>query len=72
MKTPVLLKRQQFKENGSDKTEPKGLKRQRLDERNNEEENSLDENEGKIKGARYVLPLFVLLPPLPQKLSNRM
>ena len=64
MKTPVLLKRQRFKESRSDETKPKGPKRQRLDERDNEEGNSLDEDEGEIKGAKYVPPPFVPLPPL--------
>lgn len=71
MKTPALLKRQRFEESGSDETEPKGLKRQRLDERDDEEGNSLDEDEGEIEGARYVPPPFVPLPPLPRKVSNR-
>ena len=71
MKTPALLKRQRFEESGSDETEPKGSKRQRLDERDNEEGNSLDEDEGEIEGARYVPPPLVLLPPLPRKVSNR-
>ena len=65
MKTSALLKCQQFEESGSDKTEPKGSKRQRLDERDNEEENSLDEDEGEIEGARYIPPPFVPPPPLP-------
>ena len=71
MKTPALLKRQRFEESGSDETEPKGLKRQRLDERDDEEGNSLDEDEGEIEGARYVSPPFVPLPSLPRKVSNR-
>lgn len=71
MKTPALLKRQRFEESGSDETEPKGSKRQRLDERDDEEGNSLDEDEGEIEGARYVPPPFVPLPPLPRKVSNR-
>ena len=70
MKTPALLKRQRFEESGSDETEPKRLKRQRLDERDDEEGNSLDEDEGEIEGARYVLFPFVLLLLLPQKVSN--
>ena len=70
MKTPALLKRQRFKEGGSDETEPKGSKRQRLDECDDEEGNSLDEDEDEMEGARYVPPPFVPLPSLPQKVSN--
>ena len=71
MKTQALLKRQRFKKTESDETEPKGSKRQHLDERNDKEGNSLDKDEGEIKGARYVLSPFVPLSPLPQKVSNR-
>lgn len=61
---PALLKRQQFEESGNNKTESKKSKRQRLNERDNEERNSLDKDKGEIKGAKYVLPPFVPLPPL--------
>ena len=67
-----MLKRQQFKENGSNETEPKGSKRQRLDERDNEKGNSLDKDEGEIEGTRYVFPPFDPLFPLSQKVSNRL
>ena len=52
MKTPAVLKRQRFEENGSDKTEPKESKRRCLDDYDDEEENSLDENEGEIESTR--------------------
>ena len=51
--------------------ELKRSKRQRLDERDNEEGNSLDEDESEIKGARYIPLSFVPLPPLPQTVLNR-
>ena len=59
--------------------ESRRSKHQRLDKRDNaeengldnEEENGLDKNEGKIEANRYILPLFVLLSPLLQKMSNR-
>ena len=72
MKTPELLKRQRFKESGSDETEPKESKRQRLYECDNEESNSLDKDEGEIEFARYVSLPFIPLPPLLQKVSNRL
>ena len=72
MKTPTVLKCQQFEESGSDKTETKGSKRQRLDNCDNEEGNTLDKDEGEIEGTRYVHPLFVPLRPLPLKVSNRL
>ena len=61
MKILAMLKRQQFKNNGSDKKEVRGSKCQHLDECNNKEENGLSEDEGKIKGARYVFPPFIPL-----------
>ncbi len=45
MKIAIMLKRQQFENSGSDETEPKGLKHQRLDMYDNEEEEDLDEFE---------------------------
>ena len=45
--------------------EAKGSKRQRLDERDDEEENSLDKDESEIKDARYISPSFIHLPLLP-------
>ena len=71
MKTSALLKRQQFKKSGSDETKSKKSKCQRLDEYDNEEGNSLDADEGEIESARYVLPPFVSLLLLLQKMSNR-
>ena len=79
MKTLTILKRQQFEDSGSDKTEPRRSKCQRLDEHNNkkknglddEKENGLDEDEGEIEGGRYIPLLFVSLSLLPQKLLNR-
>ena len=60
-----------IEESGSDETKSKGLKRQRLDEYDDKKGNSLDEDEDGIERARYVLPPFVPLPPLPQRVSNR-
>ena len=71
IKTPALLKRQRFEESGSDETEPKESKHQRLDEHDDEEGNNLDKDEGEIEGARYILPPFIPLLLLPQKVSNR-
>ena len=71
MKTRALLKRQRFEESGSDEMEPKGSKRQRLDERDNEEGNSLNEDQGEIEGARYIPSSFVPLPLLFRNVSNR-
>ena len=65
MKTPAMLKHQQFEDGRSEKTKPRRSKRQRLDEHNNEEGNGLDADEGEIEGHRYVF-----LPLLPQKVSN--
>lgn len=58
---PAILKRQQFKDSGNDKTGLKELKRQNFDKHNNKEENSFDKNKSKIKNARYIFPLFILL-----------
>ena len=71
MKTPAMLKRQHFKDSRSDKTKPRGAKCQRLDERDNEEKNGLDEYEGEIKGTKYVALLFIPLF-FPQKVSNHL
>ena len=73
MKIPAMLKRQRFRDSGSDKTEPRGSKYQRFDEHNNkegngldnEERNGLDKDKGEIKGSRYVLPPFIPLPLFP-------
>lgn len=58
---PTMLKRQQFKDSGSDETESRGSKRQCLDKRDSKEGNGLDENEGEIEGARYIFPPFIPL-----------
>ena len=71
----TILKCQQFEDSESDKAKARGSKRQRLDERDNKEENgldneeknALDEDEVEIEGGRYV-SLFLLL----QKVSNRL
>lgn len=59
-----MLKHQQFKDSGSEDTEQKRLEYLYLDERDNEEENSLNGDEGEIKGVTYVsasvIPLFIL------------
>ncbi len=70
MKTVALLKRQRFKDSGSDVKEPKGSKHQRLDARDNKKGEGLDEfeSEGKREDIGYVPLLFVTSP---QKESNR-
>ena len=69
-KTPMVLKRQQFKDSRNDKIELKGSKYQQLDLHDNKEEESLNEfeNEGEIESIGYVLLPFVALS---QKESNR-
>ena len=69
-KTPIVLKRQRFENSRSDKMELRGLKRQRLDLRNNEEEKSLDEFEGEGEGKGIGYVPFPFIAPL-QKESNR-
>ena len=72
MKTLVMLKRQWFRDSGSDKIESRGSKCQHLDKHNNkerndldnEERNSLDEDKGEIEDDKYVPPPFVPLLPL--------
>lgn len=66
-----MLKCQQFEDSQSDKTEPRGAKRQSLDERDNKkrnsldkdaEENGLDKDKSGIKNAKYIsLPFIPLL-----------
>ena len=65
-----MLKRQQFKDSGSDKMEPRDSKYQQLDLRDDKEEESLDkfEIEGERNGIGYVFFLFVTPP---QKKLNR-
>ncbi len=67
MKTAALLKRQQFEDSGSDETEPRGSKCQRLDVHDNEKGEGLDEFEGEREDIGYV-PLLFVAPP--QKESN--
>ena len=59
-----MLKRQRFKDSGSDKIKSRGSKHQRLDLHNNEKEESVDKFEGEVeeKGIGYVLFLFVAPP----------
>ena len=68
-KTPIVLKCQRFKDSGSDKIELRGLKWQRLDLRDNEEEEGLDgfEDEDEEEDIGYVF--FPFVNP-PQKESN--
>ena len=70
MKMSAVLKRQQFEDSSSEKTEPRGLKCQRLYAHGNEEGEGLDKFKGKGKGniIGYVLFPFVASP---QKESNR-
>ena len=71
IKTPELLKRQQFNDGESEKTAPIVYKCQRFDEHNNKKGQSL--NEDKNDGDR---DKYILLPPtafllLSQKKLNR-
>ncbi len=70
MKTAAVLKRQRFEDSGSDVTELRGSKRQRLDVHDDEEGEGLDEieSEGEREDIGYV-PLTFIAPP--QKESNR-
>ncbi len=70
MKTTAVLKRQRFEDSESDKTKPRGLKRQRLDMREDEEGEGVDkfEGEGERENIGYV-PFLFIAPP--QKESNR-
>lgn len=65
IKTPTVLKRQQFEDSESDITEQKLSKLLCVDEHDNSERQSSDKYQG--KGGRYVL-----LPSCPQKESNRL
>ncbi len=70
MKTTAVLKHQRFEDSGRYVTEPRGSKCQRLDVRNDEEGEGLNEfeGEGEREDIRYVpLPLVAPL----QKESNR-
>lgn len=67
---PAVLKRQQFKDNGSDKRESRGLKCQQLDAHDNEERKGLDVFEGKCEGEDIGYIPFPFFAPL-QKESNR-
>ena len=64
IKTPAMLKRQQFEHSESDAIEPKASKRVCVDEHNNEKGQGSDKYQD--KSGRYVT-----LPPRPQKESNR-
>ncbi len=70
MKTVAVLKRQRFENSRSNMTEPRGSKRQRLDVRDDEEGEGLDEfeSEGEKEDIGYILLPFVAPP---QKESNR-
>ena len=60
------LKRQQFEDSRSDKTESRGSKRQRLDTYDNEEEENLDKFEGEGKGENTgYIPFPFIANPLP-------
>lgn len=69
LKKPAVLKRQRFDDSESKETAPK--KRQQFDVRNNKEGQSLDENESKVKGNRYIPLPSPTLPSVSQKKSNR-
>ena len=64
-----MLKRQQFKDSGSDKMEPRDSKRQWLDLYNDEHEEGLDEFEGEGEGEGIEYVLFFFVAPF-QKESN--
>ena len=70
MKTPAMLKRQQFEDSGSEETEPRGSKYHRLYAHGDKKEEGLDKFEGKDEGKAigYVPLSFVASP---QKESNR-
>ncbi len=70
MKTPAMLKRQRFKDSGSDKTEPRDSKRQWLNAHNDKEGEGLDEFEGEGEGKNIGYILFLFVAP-PQNGSNR-
>lgn len=72
IKTTVMLKPQQFEDSESDMMELKVSKYQRIDERDNEEENSSSyKYKDKIEVTKYISSLFIALFFLPQKESNR-
>ena len=70
MKTPVVVKCQQFENSGSEEIEPRGSKCRQLYAHGNEKEKSLDkfESEGKEEVIGYVPLSFVIFS---QKESNR-
>ena len=68
-KTPTVFKHQRFEDNGSNKIELRGSKHQRLDLRDDEEEEGLDKFEGKSEGEDIGYVLFLFIAPL-QKESN--
>ena len=61
-KTLVMLKHQQFKNNGNDEIEPRGSKRQQLDLHDNKEEKGLNKfkDEGERKSIRYIPFPFIV------------
>ena len=69
MKTLAILKRQQFKDSKSEKTEPRGSKCRWLYARGNEEGESLDEFESEGEGEVIEYIPFPFVTP-PQKESN--
>ncbi len=70
-KTPAVLKRQQFEHSGSDETELRGSKRQRLDLRDDEVGEGLDKFESEDEGEDIGYVLFPFIAP-PRKESNRL
>lgn len=66
-----MLKRQQFEDTESNKTEPNRTKRQHLNGHDNEKQNDFDKDESKIKSTRYIPILFMSLF-FSQKMSNRL
>lgn len=64
IKTPAMLKHQQFEDSESDETESRVSKYQQLDEYDNKERQGFNKYENKDKGQKYVLFPFVasLLP----------
>lgn len=69
-----MFKRQQFKDNESNKTKSKRSKYQRLDKHDNEGKNGLNEDKDKLEGIKYVFPPFIslfLLQKVLNQLSNQ-
>lgn len=68
----AVLKKQQFKDNGSDKRKSSISKCQRFDVNDNKERESLEKYENKTEGKTYVIYLFIPNPPYFRKESNYM